>query len=321
MGRPWVLALKLAVAVAAVYFVTRKVPVGDLGAALSKANLLLLAACVVLQYGVAVLSAFRWKLLLQAPGLGLSKYLYFVFVGQFFGFVLPSSVAGEAVRVVAFGYKYGGMQQNIGIALLSRGVGIVTQGIIGAIALAMYYPELKSRGLFDRLPVSLPVLLALAGALAAAGAALYFARARLGRMKWVSAMVAIVRDPGLLGRAAVITIVIHLLSAVAAYLQFRAVLPTPGFWKVVLFILISQMFLVIPFSLGGVGVREYLNVLLFSDLGGMPAPAVLAATVIGYVPLILVGLTGGAWMLARRTLGRTRDGLPAGQSPGAGESG
>jgi uncharacterized membrane protein YbhN (UPF0104 family) len=108
-------------------------------------------------------------------------------------------------------------------------------------------------------------------------------------------------------RTAGLTLGIQVLTAFSGYCLFLSVFPDAPFGKVLLFILIIQAILIIPFSLGGVGVREYLVYLFFSQLGGMPREAVLAATLLGYVPLILLSLTGGAWILFRRHGSMLRD--------------
>jgi glycosyltransferase 2 family protein len=297
---PAVTALKWLLTAAAVFLVFRKISVPGIWPAVRSAEPWALAGSVAAILGASVLNAFRWKLLLRAPDLGIVKYLYFVFLGHFLNLFMPSSVASEALKVVAFGKRYGNLQRNIGVALVARGMGLLAQVVIGSISLALYYGELSRSGLFDRLRA--PWLLLGAGALAillGAAAAFRF-RGRLARQTWIQAMLEVSRRKDLMAQTALVSIGIQILAALSGYLLFYSVFPGAPFGKVVLFILIIQAILMIPFSIGGVGVREYLSLLFFSDLGGMPKDAVFAANLLGYAPLVLLAAMGGAWMLFRR---------------------
>lgn len=297
-------ALKWLLAAAAVYVVFRKISVPGILPALQSADPWPLLGSLAAITIASILNAYRWKILLKAPNLGVIKYLYFVFVGHFFNLFMPSSVASEAVKVVAFGRRYGNLQQNIGITLVARGMGMLAQAAIGAAALFLYFGELRESGLFERLfdrrvtpwiPIG-----ALGAGIIAGLAAVFLLRRRLARQKWVQAMLEAARDRNRMAKTAVLTAGIQILSALSGYCLFLSVFDDAPFGKVVLFILIIQVILMIPFSMGGVGVREYLALLLFSDLGGMPRESVFAANLLGYVPLIILAMAGGAWILFRR---------------------
>jgi uncharacterized membrane protein YbhN (UPF0104 family) len=314
---PLITAAKWILAALAVALVIRKVSLPGILPALRSAHVLPLAASVGAIFLSSILGAWRWKTLLEAPELGLRKYLYFIFVGHFFNLFLPSSVAAEAVRVVGFGNRYGNLQRNIGITLVARGMGAVAQLAMGGLCLGLYFRELSATGLFRRLQAPWPWLGAAAAALALGAAAAWRFRARVRAQARVAAMIEVSRDPRRVAKTAALTMGIQALSALSGYFLFLSVFPRAPFGKVVLFILIIQAILMIPFSLGGVGVREYLVLLFFSDLGGMPSEAVLAANLLGYVPLVLLAATGGAWMLFRRygRGGRAPEAGPGGTRP------
>jgi hypothetical protein len=52
-----------------------------------------------------------------------------------------------------------------------------------------------------------------------------------------------------------------------------------------------------------VGLREYLNLLFFSDIAGIPKDIIFALSILGYVPTLFMAFTGWAWMLFRRVRG------------------
>lgn len=292
-------ALKTTLAITALWLAARHIEVRGIGAALLRVDLVVLGASVSLHFVLALLNAARWRLLLGDRELGLGKYLYYVFVGHFFAFFLPSSAMAEAVRVVAFGRRYGGVQRNIGVALVGRGVGAVVQLVFGAAALAFYYRELSRSAVLDN---------AVAGALWAGAAciavvvAAFAIRRWLVRQTWLATVLEVLRDRPLLTRTVGLTVLIQCVALLSGYLLYKSIIPDATFWKVTLFILIIQAILMLPFSLGGVGVREYLVVVFFAGVGGFSADASLAANLLGYIPGLMLALLGGAWILYRRAL-------------------
>lgn len=298
--KPLLWILKILVAAACVAFVIRKVPWQSVGPTLRQCDYAFILFSFLLQYAAAVANAFRWKALLRQPGLALHKFLYFVLLGQFFNLFLPSFVAGEALKVIAFGRKYGGVQENIGIALLSKFTGMLVQLSIGGVGLFLYWKEVREGGLFDRLHLEYPLLLASGvGAAALAGAVWWFRRS-LKAQTWVRTIVAISRDRKLLARTVFWTALIQFLAAASSYCLFLSLYPEARFWHIALFTTIILAVLSLPFGFGGVGVREYMNLLLFTDVGGIPAQITFAVGILGYIPVVGIALTGGAWMAFRK---------------------
>lgn len=301
--RPWLKPLKAAVAIAAAYLAFRKVPFASVGPAILECRLEFLALVLALQLATLSAQAVRWKLFLRGSGLRLRKFLYFVFLGQFFSLFMPSALASDALKVAAFGRKYGGIQENIGIALLSKLEGMLIQLAFGAIGLVLYADELASKGAFAHLhPDGLAIAI---GALAVAvlAAVAWTTRKRWPAQTWPRTMWELARDRKLLLQTFFLSFSIQLLSAWSLYFLFLSVYPAARFWEIVLLITVVQAVLLIPFAFGGVGVREYLNLLLFTGIAGIPADTVLAASLLGYVPMVLMALMGGAWMAFRRWSG------------------
>src|SRR6185369_6773661 len=85
----------------AVYVLTRVSP-GDLLATLRRVHPGILAAAVVLYLLGQALSAFRWSILARAVGFErrLVDYMRFYAIGMFFNLFGPSTLGGDAVRVM-----------------------------------------------------------------------------------------------------------------------------------------------------------------------------------------------------------------------------
>lgn len=315
LPKPVAWALKILVAAACVYLVVRKVPWLSVGPALRQCDFLYIAVSLLLTFAVAGANAMRWKLLLRHPDLALHKYLYFVLLGQFFNLFLPTYVAAEAVKVLAFGRKYGGTQENIGIALITKFTGMSIQMAMGGIGLALYAEELGQRGVFGRIRPGTVTLLALATAALAAGGAIWWFRHSLKAQTWFRTILDIAKDRKLVAQTVFWTAAIQIMAAASSYCLFMSLWPETRFWEVVLFTTLILAALSLPFGFGGVGVREYLNLLLFTDVGGIPAHITFAVNIVGYIPVLATALAGGLWMAFRR--GK----LALGDSRGPGDGG
>lgn len=298
--KPLAWVLKGLVAAACLYMVFQKVPWSDVGPALRRCNFTYVLLSILITYAVVVANALRWKALFRRPDMPLRKFLYFVFLGQFFNLFLPTSVAAEALKVLAFGRKYGSTQENIGIALLTKTTGMAIQLLMGGIGLLLYAGELGDRGLFGRIRPGTASILGLSAAILVGGAAVWWFRHSLKAQTWFRTILEISRDRRLVASTVFWTALIQLLAASSSYCLFLSLWPDTRFWEVVLFTTIILGALTLPLGFGGVGVREYLNLLMFTDVGGIPAHVTFAVSMVGYIPILCIALTGGAWMLFRK---------------------
>lgn len=301
----WLSALKIVLTLASLYLIARRVDFRSLWPILERCRSGYLAGCIAALVASSFLTAYRWRLLWNLRDLPLRKYLYFVYLGYFFSAFLPSAASSEAIRVVAFGRKYGAVHQNIGVNLLARGMGFVVQVAIGLPSLWAYRSELLASGLFARMVLNQAALWA-AGLAAAAALVLVLAfRARLARQGWLMEIRRVLRDPKLWAGAMGVTVLIQVVTIFAMWLLFKSLIPEVRLWQVVLFPGIIQMILLLPISFGGMGVREYLNILFYSDIAGLPRDTVFAVSILGYVPTLSLALWGWGWMMYRRV--RARD--------------
>ncbi len=265
-----------------------------------ESRLSLLTLSVACQFLVVFFIAVRWQAMLQLPELRLHKYLYFVFLGNFFSFFLPSSAAAEAVKVLAFGHKYGRLQENIGIAIFARAAGLGIQIVLGGTGLFIFNDELRESGLAQRFSLDILPLLVFLSFLVLALTLVWRYKAALSRQIWIATLVRISQDRPMLVRILGWTLLIQILSVIAVYCLFLSIHPQVQIWQVMLFPAIIQIILMLPISFGGVGVREYLNLLFFTDLGRIPPDVTVAVSILGYLPLFLIAGLGGMWMASRR---------------------
>jgi uncharacterized membrane protein YbhN (UPF0104 family) len=296
------LALKVAVTALAGWLIVRKIDFAALWPLLRGASFGWLLLAIAVQYGVVTLNAMRWRVLVAAPGVPLRKYLYYAFVGSFLSLVLPSAALAEGARTYAFGRRYGGVQRNFAAALFARATGFAIQVLIvlGAVAFSRGSILAPLRGKELHLDARPLWAAAIGLALAALAAAVFF-RARTREFAGMFLEYA-VRGKARLGRVLALSALIQASMVLTSWALFRAVGAHPLFWQVAVIPITIQIILLLPVSFGGVGVREYLSLLFFTGLAGIPAEITLAASLLAYVYWVALAATGGAWMLYRRSL-------------------
>jgi len=231
-----------------------------------------------------------------------------VLVGIFLSLFLPSAALAEGARTYAFGRRYGELQRNFAAALFARAAGFGVQLAVVAVAMALSWRAVAdllagSRLAFDpgaSVAIALVVLL-----LALPLAWRFRARAR----SFAADFFGFARnDRRRLARVLWLSLGIQLGVMLTTWALFRSVGVTLAAWHVALIPNLISILLLVPMSLGGVGVREYLSILLFGGLAAVAAETTLAASLLVYVYWFALAATGGAWMLYRRRMKTLEDG-------------
>ncbi|MDN5326459.1 MAG: glycosyltransferase 2 family protein [Moorella sp. (in: firmicutes)] len=296
-GLRWL--LRLLVTGLLLFLLSRRVPWREFWPAwqaLSPRALLLAVALTVLSMAV---SAYKWRLLLVEPGLGTpgtARLLQIYLIGLFFNNFLPSGMGGDVVR----------------IALAARAVGtaraaasVIAERLLAAIglilpALVFYWPHRHELG-----PAALVIpLLALAIAMVA-GAAFFpgwagrlaglfrgRSRASRGLNQMVDIMGRYSSNPGRLLQVILWSVVFQGIVILINYVLFRGMgIPVKLVTCMLVVPLISALAMV-PFSINGLGLREWSYITLFAPFGVGAAPS-LAVSLIFFLVVMAVSLAGG----------------------------
>jgi uncharacterized membrane protein YbhN (UPF0104 family) len=243
------------------------------------------------------LQAMRWKVMLRIPGLSTVKFLHFIFVGLFYRVILPGSFSADLLKVVLFGRKYKKPLHESGLVFFSQILGMGIQVLLGTLGLFFYGPALWKE--WQVAELSKPKLAVIGLILVAALMLpfLGFVRSFILRL-WGSIREALSAS-GVLSRIIVLTVGIQILTLGAAYCLFRgAGIEIPPL-MLCLQMSLAIMLSVLPISINGIGVVEYLNLALLQKPLGIAAGSIIAVSVIGYALLVWNALLGGAWMLFR----------------------
>jgi len=301
--KKWKLGLKILATVAALAVVVIFVDFRKAAKGLAQADMLWFAGSILVLMLSIVPQSIRWRGMLRRPDIPLRKFAYFLFMGYFLNLFIPSQVGSDLVRSTAFGKRHGEVGLNIAVALAQRVIGL---GLLLLFAAAGWW--FYGGSIAGKIGWSLS-----AGKIATAAGLtiLVIIAAWLARDRWRKSPVFLglwdsLTDPSLVGWAIVHSFTIQVLTSVSTWMLFRAVFPSPDFWQITLFNSIVQVALLLPLSVGGVGVRDVLNLALYSGLGGMPTEKIVTVGLLGYSSLIFLALMGGSWMGFRAIVGRNQ---------------
>lgn len=131
--------LKLTVSVGAIWWVLSKIEFKEVIILFSTANYWYLAVSFVLIAISFVLSGFRQNLSFRSTGAHISPILNLklFWLGLFYNLFLPSGIGGDGVKVYLVNkYRQNGVKKNIGAMLVNRIAGLVA---IGMITIFLYY--------------------------------------------------------------------------------------------------------------------------------------------------------------------------------------
>lgn len=272
--------------------ILRSVELGEVWDILQRARPGLLVAALLSQFLGTTVASYRWYLVMRNLGFGQGPRFYWgsYFKGTFFNQGLPTSIGGDAVRILDVA-KLGFRKRDAFYAVfVDRVFGLVSLVSINLIALAAK-PGLLPRELYYF--VGLVGLVGLSGFTAA----MFIYRLLpahgnpwLGRVRILSQRLhqAASRDRS---QILVFSLLVHLCSLLCIYTTALSLGLPYGFGTYLVIVPPAFLFTLIPISLAGWGVREGAMVALFSLIGADKA-AVLTLSVLYGLTLIVTSLPG-----------------------------
>jgi uncharacterized membrane protein YbhN (UPF0104 family) len=131
--------LKLAVSVAAIWWVLSRISFKEVLIVFSTANIWYLLAAILFIAISSVLSAFRQNLSFRSIGAHISPSLNLklFWLGMFYNLFLPGGIGGDGIKVYLVNkYRQNGVKKNIGAMLVNRASGLVA---IGFLTIMLYF--------------------------------------------------------------------------------------------------------------------------------------------------------------------------------------
>ena len=303
--------LKLGISAAILYWLFGKTDLSDVWARARNANLAWVVTALGLYTAMIVISAWRWRLLLEtqgAPG-PMRRLTGSWLVATFFNNFLPSNIGGDVIRIADSVQLTRSRTMAATVVLVDRAIGLAALLVVAAAGSwfaahsgipvpASNYVWIAAIG---SVLAGLPTLVfpQLLGKILAPLAALHpeLVGARVDRfVKTVERMGA---DPARLWQAIGGALVVQLIL-VAYHLAIAHAIGTPLPWRLGLVIVpVSLVLQMAPVSVNGFGVREAVFSYFFAKLG-LPADAALALSLLSAGLIMLFSLSGGVVFLLRR---------------------
>lgn len=291
-------AIKLAVTALGLGYIFYKVPLGDALSHWTTAALPWLLLIFALTVVLMAIQANRWRGLLLDEGkkIPFKTFYSYIALGYFFNNLLPSGFGGDAVKTIAFGKRYGNTANSVAAIVISRIMGLLAMFLSFFVALPFVAAKYDIPAAYTA-TVSIVALIAVL---------VIFGGLFLDKVKLPAKLTAKVpflvklQDAFSIYRShkkafllsgldsiwlQLVTIIIHW-----AYLKAMGV--DVDIAVITVFTTIMVTFTMLPISINGVGIRENVQVSLYTGLLGIPADVVLASTLFSYLPLLFQAAQG-----------------------------
>jgi uncharacterized protein (TIRG00374 family) len=311
--------VRIIVSAGLIVFLLTRLDLGQTARAIVDIRADWLALAVLTFAASLVLGNVQWAMLLGLQGIRIPfrKTLSFYFVGAFFNNFLPANIGGDVVRIYDVYKESGKPDQAIAATVTDRLVGMMTLAVLampaGLYAAARYASLGLERG-FGL--ASLAIVLGFVAVLTLAFLVLFsrrlaralrkilrpfLVRGLHDRFKRIYESFYLYSRSGRpLAAVLAVSLVVQALRTVVHYEVSRAMgLPIAPIYFF-LFVPVIAIFIALPISIGGLGVREGLGIYLFRK--AVPAVTSEQAFTMGllaYLVGVVVSLAGGVIYLAR----------------------
>jgi uncharacterized membrane protein YbhN (UPF0104 family) len=283
------------------YFALSSVNFSTVVDRLSQTNPVWIGLGVLVLLAQIFIQAARWRLIVHACAgdLSLGHAFRFSMIAMFFNQTLPSSVGGDAARIWLLGKQAGWRVAGYSV-LLDRIIGVVALAVLVVICLP-WTLELVTN------PIGRAGLLLIGfGALAGGLVFLILSWPRLSFLqRWsptrhLAAVSKIANTILLTPRALVpifaLSILIHLLTALAAWCAARSVGANLSLLYSLFLVLPVVLITVVPISIAGWGVRESAMVAAFAYAGLAQSDGLIVSLLFGF-SFLVVGILGGVFWI------------------------
>jgi uncharacterized protein (TIRG00374 family) len=303
----WKLAFKATITVALFAFILQRVDLGECADSIRSAHhgwvLLGILACST----AFIISSFKWHDLLAALDVWVSRWalLRIYAIGHFASSFLPGTVGGDLLRCHLVRPTADGYLRVFASVLAERLTGVIAMVSLAVIAVAWDAQRLATLPVLSLVGVTVVLLFGgLVVSLNRRFATTVAYRARHGRFNWIfSRLYRLHRMLRLLPRASIGTalgwsVLFYLGSGLLLYCCCRAFSQPLTFVECVSTISVVCILMMIPVSLGGLGLRQAGDVYMLGLVGVDPAPALvisLLRQVINYFFALLGGVFFMLW--------------------------
>jgi len=309
--------LKIVVSLGLIAYLLNRVGLNQVVEAMrsASANYVYLLVALGLYFGAITVGCVKWQILLKAQEIDvpLSSLLSYTFVGLFFGNFLPTNVGGDLVRGYDLARDTLLPAETAISVLVDRLVGLIAFVFVAAVMALLVVYSAGQAALWEVAVAATIVLLALCAGFAVILSGRLrlqlrrlFNNSLLSRLaplydRLSTALSAYRRSYGALTKAFLISVLVITIGSVVNYLIALSLGGGISALHVFLFTPLITFVLLIPISIGGIGLNQSAYVFFF-NLVGVPEEKSLSISLIMQAIIILASLPGGVLWWRRRSL-------------------
>ncbi len=288
------IALRIVITAILFYLIFRAIDIKGVIDVIGDINLLLLIPAIALQIGSTLVAAYRWYLIMHILKFGQTVFYYIgsYFKGTFFNQALPTSIGGDAIRILDAGKLGNGHKEAFYGVFIDRIVGLSGLLILNLIAI-IASPNLLPQGMQW-----------LIGLIAAGGIAGVVVLLLLRHLHWLKRfkvtrmfhhiserMNRVYHSPASAGIQTGLSLVIHLQAMACIFILGRSIGLDLPFLTFLVLVPPALLLTIIPVSLAGWGIRESALIGLFLLIDA-DKTVVLSMSLLYGLLLIVVSLPG-----------------------------
>jgi uncharacterized protein (TIRG00374 family) len=299
-------AIKVIVTVGGLAYILNKIPFFDAISNWKPSALPWLLFILFLTVVLMAIQANRWRGLLLEDGKKVKFRTFYAYIalGYFFNNLLPSGFGGDAVKTVAFGRKFGNTANSVAAIAISRVMGLIAMFLSFFIAIPFVLIRYQVPAHYT-ITVSVVAILALVIIVGS----LFLDKIKipdklvqkvLFLLKLQQAFAIYRSHPKAFWLSGLDSVWLQIVTIIIHYAYFRAVGIDVDIAVITVFTTIMVTFTMLPISINGIGIRENVQVSLYTGLLGIPADVVLASTLLSYLPLLFQAAQGAIVLLKIR---------------------
>jgi len=304
----WRGLVQVAIGAGALAVVLIKIDARGLSDAIRSTRWGYLPFAVAAAFAVCWLMAYRWSAILRVRGHQVETHRLFVYylIGAFFtNFVPGGSASGDIARLVYVDREIRDKPFVLSTLIYERLVGVFTLLLIGLIATvssrafeeharAIYLAEavLGLGFIASAMLMSDFVSTRVARLIVSVGSRFGIERISGAAARTLTAISELRRHRAMLLRTVLVSISVRLVWGLGCFAVAQALDLPLGLPTVFAFMSLVDLLRLMPLSVGGLGVREWLIIALFAGVG-ISRERALTFSILAFAPIYLTAITGG----------------------------
>ena len=310
------------VGIGALAFVVVRSDAQGLLEALRNTRVAYLPLAAAASFSVTWLMAYRWRAILAARAVRFKTRRLFVYylIGIFFtSFVPGGGVSGDVARLIYVDREVRDKSLVLSTLVYERLIGVFTLLLLGLAATLMtrasrqtdamiYLSELILALAFVAILTLMTEYVSsrLARLIRKIGQRLGTVRVAEAAARTLESISAFRRDPTLLLKTSLISVLIRIVWTLGCYVVSWAMGLPLGLLTLFAFISLVDLVRLMPISVGGLGVREWIVIVLFGSIG-ISREQALTFSLLAFAPIYLNAIVGGVVYILQARFTRPRE--------------